>query len=320
MKRRSILHLLGLTAGLHAAGAHAQQGSGKPVRIILGLTAGSAIDSAARIIVPHLSASLGQPVVIDNKPGANGLISVQELMKAAPDGNTLFLGSQSPLAVNVALVKNLPYDPRRDLTPISGFFIANHVLVVKSSSPVRTFAEFLAYAKQRPGKVSIGHATSLVQAQIATLNKMAGIELLPVPYKGTPPTITDVLGGTLDATLLDSGNALPQVKSGAMRALAVTSLKRNPVTPDWPAMSETLPGFDFTAWTAMAGPAGMSRETVNRIHAAMTSALNQKDVIEMYRQSATVPLHMAPDQLKAYIDSETTKWVRLQRESSLPVE
>lgn len=320
MKRRSILNLLGLTLGLPATGALAQSGSGRPLRIIVGLTAGSAIDSAARMIAPYLSASLGQPVIIDNKPGANGVISVQELMKAAPDGNTLFLGSQSPLAVNVALMKNLPYDPRRDVTPIAGFFIANHVLVVKSSFPARTLQEFIAHAKQRPGRISIGHATSLVQAQIATLNKMADIELLAVPYKGTPPTITDVLGGTLDATLLDSGNALPHVKSGAMRALAVTSLKRNPTTPDWPAISETLPGFDFAAWTAMVGPAGLSRELVDRFNAAMNSALNQKDVLEKFHQTATVPLIMTPDQLKAHIDAETTKWITLAREAKLQTE
>ena len=320
MKRRSILNLLGLAFALPATGALAQAGSGRPLRIIHGLSAGSAIDNAARMIAPYLSASLGQTVIIESKPGANGLISVQELMKAAPDGNTLFVGSQSPLAVNVALMKNLPYDPRKDITPIAGFFVANHVLVVKSSSPVRNLQEFIAHARQRPGKVSIGHSTSLVQAQIATLNKMAGIELLAVPYKGTPHTITDVLGGTLDATLLDSGNALPHVKSGAMRALGVTSARRNPATPDWPAISETLPGFDFTAWTAMAGPAGMSRELVNRFNAAMNSALNQKDVVEKFQQTATVPLIMTPDQLKAHIDAETAKWIKLAKEANLQPE
>lgn len=321
MKRRSLLNLLGLTLGLSATSAAlAQTGSGRPLRILIGLTAGSSIDNKARLIAPLLSASLGQPVIIENKPGANGVISMQELIKSAPDGNTLLLGSLSPLAVNVALMKNLPYDPRRDITPIAGFFGSNQVLVVKSSLPVRTLQEFIAYAKQRPGKLSMGHATSLVQAQIAALGKMAGIELLPVPYKGTPPIITDILGGTLDATLLDTGNAQPHVNSGALRVLGVTSLKRNPATPDWPAISETLPGFDFPSWTAMVGPPGMSRELTNRINAAMNGVMNQKQVVDNLHESASVALIMTPEQLKAYIDSETSKWVKVARENNMQPE
>ncbi len=263
MRRRAILNLLAL-APLGEA-ARAQFASGRPMRILIGLTAGSSIDSKARAIAPYLGNALNQAILVENKPGANGVISVQELIKAPPDGNTLLLGSLSPLAVNVALMKNLPYDPRRDLTPIAGFFSSNQVLVVRSSLPVRTLLEFVAYAKQHPGKVNIGHATTLIQAQIAALGKMAAIDVLTVPYKGTPPIITDILGGTLDATLLDVGNALPHVKSGALRAIGVTSLKRNPATPDWPAISETLPGFDFPSWTALVGPPGMSRDQVTRI-------------------------------------------------------
>ncbi len=320
MKRRSLLNLLGLTLGFPAASAIAQPAAGRPLRIILVLPAGASIDVQTRMLAPYLSASLGQPVIIENKPGANGLIGMQELIRSAPDGNTVLLGSLSPLAVNVALVKNLPYDPRRDLTAIAGFFVSHHVLLVKSSSPLQTLQDYIAYAKQNPGKMSIGHSTSVVQAQIATLQKMAGIDLLAVPYKGTPPTITDVLGGTLDSTLLDPGNAIPHVKSGAMRALAVTSVKRSPLTPDWPAISETYPGFDFSSWTAMVGPPGMPRNAVNRLNAAMNSALAQKEVVEKFHQASAVPMPMTPDQLKAYIEAETNKWVRVARESNIQAE
>jgi tripartite-type tricarboxylate transporter receptor subunit TctC len=230
------------------------------------------------------------------------------------------MGSQSPLALNVALVKNLPYDPRRDLTPISGVSLVNHILVVKASFPAKGFAEFIAYAKQNPGKVTIGYSTSLVQMQISSMNKQAGIDLLPVPYKGTPATVTDLLGESLSATLLDPGNALPHIKSGAMRALGVTSIKRNPLTPDIPAISETLPGYDFAAWTAMVGPAGMRRETVNRIHAAMESALRQKEVVDKFAQAATNPYFLAPDAFKQLIESETAKWLRLAREANIQPE
>lgn len=320
MKRRSVVKLLGLTLAVPGSSAFAQTAAGRPIRIILALPAGSAIDFQTRVVTPYVSNSLGQPVIVENKAGANGVITMQEMLRSPPDGNTLVFASLSQLAVNVALVKNLPYDPRRDLTPISGLSLTNHVLMVKSTHPARTVAEFIAYAKQRPGQVSIGHSTTVVQVQIATLNKMAGIELLPVPYKGTPPTITDVLGGTLEATLLDPGNAIPHVKSGQMRALGVTSLKRNPLTPDWPAISETLPGFDFSSWTAAVGPAGMPRELVNKINAAMTSALNQKDVVDKFAQAATIPLHMTPDELKALIESDTAKWLKLTREANIQPE
>jgi tripartite-type tricarboxylate transporter receptor subunit TctC len=263
---------------------------------------------------------LSQTFVIDNKAGGNGLIGTQDVVRAAPDGLTLLLASNSPLAANVAFVKNMPYDPRRDLTPIAGASLTNHVLMVKANSPMKTLAEFIAYAKQRPGKVSVGYSTTSVQLQIATLSKMAGIELLAVPYKGSPATITDVIGGALDATLTDPGNALAQVKGGHLRALAVSSLKRNPTTPDWPAISETLPGFDFPSWNALMGPAGMPRELVQRLSSAVMQAQKQKDVVDKLAVAGTTPLIMGPDELKAFMEAETTKWVKLAREANIQPE
>jgi tripartite-type tricarboxylate transporter receptor subunit TctC len=229
-------------------------------------------------------------------------------------------GSLSPLATNVAFVKDLPYDPRRNLTPIGGATLTNHVLLVRSDSPIRSFADFIAAAKQRPGKLSVGASTSIVQLQIASMNRMAGIDLLVVPYKGTPATITDVIGGVLDATLTDPGNALAQVKGGRLRPLAVTSLKRNPATPDWPAISETLPGFDFPSWNAVVGPAGMSRELVDRISAALIESQKQPEVADFLKSQGTVPLIMGPDQLRGYMVSEVDKYVRLAREANIQPE
>ena len=319
MNRRSFVKSLGFALALPAGGAFAQGLSGR-IRIVVPLPAGSSNDYVTRVIVPHLTTSLGAAVFVDNKSGANGVIGTQDVLRSAPDGHTLLLGSLSPLATNVALVKNLPYDPRRDLTPIAGVSVTNHVLLVKSTFPARTFAEFIAYAKQSRGKVSIGYSTSAVQVQIATMNKLAGIQLLPVPYKGTPATLTDVLGGTLSATLVDPGNALAQIKNGQMRALAVTSLKRNSVTPDWPAISETLPGFDFSSWNALVGPPAMSRELVSKINAAVNQALKQKDVVDKYAQAGAIPLIMTPDELKAFIDAETAKWIKLAREANIQPE
>lgn len=320
MKTRTFLKTLGLTLALPAGGAFAQTPSGRAIKVLVPLPAGSSNDHVTRVLMPFVSTLLGQSIIIDNKAGGNGNIGTMEVVRAAPDGLTLLCGSLSPLAVNVATVKNMPYDPLRDLTPIAAVSMTNHVLMVSASSPIRTMADFIAYAKQRPGKVSIGYSTTTVQVQIATINKLAGIDLLAVPYKGSPATLTDVIGGVLDATLTDPGNALAQVKGGKMRAVAVSSLKRNPITPDWPAISETLAGYDFPSWNALVGPAGMPREVVTRISNAMIQALKQKEVAEKYAAAGAIPLIMGSDELKAYMGAEVAKWVRLAKEANIQPE
>jgi tripartite-type tricarboxylate transporter receptor subunit TctC len=320
MKTRSFLQAVGLAVMLPAPAIWAQSSAGRQIRVIVPLPAGSSNDTSTRAQAPILAQFLGQPVVIDNKAGGGGIIGTMEVVKAQPDGLTLMAGSLSPLATNVALVKNMPYDPRRDLTPIAGSTLTNHVLVVRADSPIRTFADFIAYAKQRPGKVSVGYSTSLVQLQIASINKRAGVDLLPVPYKGAPATVTDTIGGVLDATMANPGPTIEMVKGGRLRALAVTSLKRNAVTPDWPAISETLPGFDFGAWNAWVGPAGMPRDLVNRLSSAIAQTLRRPEVVQQLALEATQPLIMGPDEVKAYIEAEVSKYVRLAKEAGIQPE
>lgn len=319
MQRRIFLSAAGVS--LAAPGiAMGQTATGRTTRVIVPLPAGSSTDFLTRVLMTHVAAFTSQNYVIENKAGANSIIGTQEVVRAAPDGSTLLCAALSALAVNVALVKNLPYDPLKDLTPIGGVSLTNHVLMVKASSPINTLADFIAHAKRNPAKVSIGQSTTTVQVQIATLEKLAGIQLLPIPYKGTPATITDVIGGVLDATLLDHGNALAQVRGGTMRPLGVTSLKRNPVSPEWPAISETLPGFDFSSWIALVGPAGMPREIVSRLSDAVQRALKQKELVDRYASTGTVPLIMDPDELRAFMQSEVGKWVRLAREANIQAE
>jgi tripartite-type tricarboxylate transporter receptor subunit TctC len=308
-----------LLLGMALAGSALAQ-SGRPIRMIVPLPAGTATDLAARVLGQQMSTVLGQPIVVDNKPGANGTIGVMEMVRAAPDGHTLLLGSQSPLATNVAMVKNLAYDPRKDFSPINGFGETMHVLMVKPGFPAKTMSEFVAYAKQRPGKVSVGSTTSSVQTQIATLNKLGGIDLLVVPYKGIPATITDVIGGSLDATLVDLANAMAQAKAGRLVPIAVTSIKRNPLVPDWPAVSETLPGFDFPSWVGLVGPAGMPKELVDKLNAAVAQALRHPDVAARLSTIGMTPMLMSAEQFKTVIAEETTKWIRLAREANIQPE
>ena len=322
MNTRSFLKFLGVVAGLALTGATAfgQTYPTRPVRVIVPLPAGTATDMASRMLGQQLSSLLGQPFVIDNKPGANGSIAAMELVRAPADGYTLLLGSNSPLATNMALVKSMPYDPRRDFTAVAGFGETMHALMVKSTSPIKTLPEFIASVKARPGKVSIGSSTSSTQVQIATLNKLAGIDMLMVPYKGIPATITDVMGGTLDTTLVDLANAISQAKGGNLRALAVTSLMRNPLVPDWPAVAETLPGFDFPSWLGLVGPAGMPREVVDKLNGMVHQALQQPESRDKLATIGMTPMLMAPDQFKGFIGTEVVKWVRLAKDANVQPE
>lgn len=325
MRSSSILKWLGvallaLTGALQAGSGFAQGAGSKPMRLIVPLGAGSSNDVVARLLAPSMSTLLGQPVVVENRAGGNGVIGAMEVIKSPPDGLTLLLGSNSPLASNVAFVKDMPYDLKKDITPIAGIAQTHWVLLVKSNFPARTFAEFLAQAKQKQGGLSLGFSSTSVQLQIATISKLANIPLLGVPYKGTPQTVTDVIGGVLDSTLTDPGLAKRQVDSGAVKALAVTSGKRNPTYPDWPAISETIPGYDFRAWNALVGPAGMARDQVVRISNAVAQALKSPDMVEKYSVGGSSPLVLNPDELRAFIDSETAKWVKLAREANIQPE
>ena len=322
MKRATFMKALALPLGLSLAGrqAMAQSFPAKPVRLVVPFPPGTATDSAARMLGQQLSVSLGQPFVVDNKPGAGGSIGAMEVVRAAPDGYTLLFGSNSALSSNVALLKTMPYDPTKDFTPVAGFGETMHVLMVKSSFPAKTLPEFIAYVKQRPGKVSAGYGSSTAQVGIAMLNKLAGLDLLAVPYKGIPLAVNDVLGGTLDITSVDLGNAMAQARGGNLRALAVTSARRNPLAPEWPAVAETLPGFDLTSWFGIVGPAGIPRDVVDKLHAAITQALKQPEVKANLAILGTTPMPLAPEQLKAFIVTEIAKWIRLARDANLQPE
>ncbi|GAA5233640.1 tripartite tricarboxylate transporter substrate binding protein [Verticiella sediminum] len=318
MNKRSFLKAVGaVLAGPAVLAAPRVLRANRPIRVIVPLPAGSSNDFVARAITVLVSQTLGQPIIVENREGANGTIGTMELLRAAPDGHTLMCGSLSPLAANVAFIKNLPYDPATDMTPIAGASLTNHVLMVRQDSPVQTFQDFLAHAKAHPGKLNVGASTSIVQLQIATINAMAGVSLVNIPYRGTPATLNDVIGGVLDATFTDPGNALAQVRGGNLKALAVTSLERNPTTPEWPAISETLPGFDFPSWNAFVGPKGLQADFVQRFSQAVQEALNDAELAAKMAQSGTTALHLNPDELRDFTAAEIAKYVTLARAANI---
>ncbi|MES2509109.1 MAG: tripartite tricarboxylate transporter substrate binding protein [Pseudomonadota bacterium] len=326
MKKRFTLKTLACTVamvsllGFAGGSAWAQGFPNKPVRLVVPFPAGAATDLAARVVGQQLSAALGQPFVVDNKPGAGGSIAAMEVIRAAPDGYTLLFSSNSAISSNVALLKKIPYDPNKDFSPVAGIGDTVLVLMVKSNAPQKTVQDLVGFAKQRPGKVTAGYGSSSSQVSIAVLNKLGGMDTLPVPYKGIPLAVNDVLGGTLDYTFVDAGNAMAQSKGGAMRALGVTSGKRTPLAPEWPAIAEVLPGFDITAWFAIVGPAGMPKDVVDKLNTTTNTALAQPELKTKLAGIGIAPMPMAPDQLKTFIGTEVTKWVRLVKDANIQPE
>lgn len=316
MNKRSLLALLCLAALPLAAQAQTTA----PIRILVPLGPGTPSDAVARLLAPSLSKILGQPVVVENKVGANGIVAVQELMRAKPDGTTLMLGSVSPLAINMALVKNMPYDPRKDLTAIGGTYNAAQAWVVRTASPYKNMADLLASAKRQPGKVSAAHYSALTQIQLSAFNKMTGSELLMVPYKSTSTAYTDAMSGTVDVTIMDMATATAQIKGGTLRALGLSTLKRHPLTPDVPPVADTIADFDFASWSAIVGPAGMPRDVVQRLNAALTQAVKQKEIEVKLIEAGLTPWSSTPEELSARINAEVDKWVRLARQANIQPE
>jgi tripartite-type tricarboxylate transporter receptor subunit TctC len=291
--------------------AYAQGYPSRPVKLVVPFPAGSATDQAARLVGQQLQEELKQPFVVENKPGAQGSIGATEVAKAAPDGYTLLMTTNTPQAANVSLFKSLPYDPVKDFSPVARIGTTSFMLMLKSDSPVRNFKEFLADARARPGKLSSGHGSAGSLVSLAMLKSMGKLDVIEVPYKGIPQTITDVLGGTLSFTFVDLGNALAQSKGGKLKGLAVTSASRSPLAPDVPAIAEELKGYELIAWFALMAPAGTPKEIVQRLHDVTVRSIAKAEVKEKFAVIGIDAAPMNPEQLARFIQSEIAHWAKL---------
>jgi tripartite-type tricarboxylate transporter receptor subunit TctC len=289
------------------------------VKLVVPFPPGSATDTIARQIGQELQESLGQPFVIDNRPGAQGVIGAELVARSAPDGYTILVAAVS-FAATEALMKKLPYDIVRDFTPIDRIVTTPLVLMVKRDFPARTPQEFISYVKARPAKVSAGYGSSSSQVCIAQLKSMAKLDVLEVPYKGIPLAVNDVLAGTIDFSFVDLGNALAQAKGGALRAIAVTTEKRSPLVPDWPALAEVLPGYDIDAWIALIGPKGLPREIAQKLHEATLKALAKPELQAKLGTVGFTPAPLGPDQMTPFIKAEVEKWTRLVKQAGIAPE
>ncbi|MDO8440887.1 MAG: tripartite tricarboxylate transporter substrate binding protein [Polaromonas sp.] len=292
----------------------------KPIRFILPYPPGGSTDTFSRIITQKLSDSLGQPVVVDNRPGGNTIIGTDALAKSAPDGYTIGLVA-STYAINPSLFK-LPYDSTKDLTPIIQAGFSSLVLVVHPSMPVKTLKEFLAYAKANPGKLNYGTVGSGGITHLASemFEDVAGIDTVSVPYKGTALMLTDLIGGQLNYALDTPVTSIPHLKSGKLRGIAVASPKRSPAMPDIPTMAEAGLPFEVVAWLGIIAPAGTPKEIVNKLNADINNILQLPDVRERLAISALEPGGGTPEQFAAIIKADLARWPAIVKKANVKVE
>jgi tripartite-type tricarboxylate transporter receptor subunit TctC len=326
MRTRNFLTALALTALAAMAAlplaAHGQAADypNRPVKMLVPFPPGSATDLAARIMGQQLQSTLGKPFIVENRPGAQGTIAGNEVVRAAPDGHTLLFTSNTAVASNVPLMKKMPYDPAKDFTPVAGVGDNSLVLMVRKDFPAKDLKEFIAYAKQQPGKLAAGYGSTSSQISISMLSKRGGLNVLSVPYKGIPLAVNDVLSGQVQFTFVDLGNAMAQAKGGTLRPIAITADKRNPLVPDWPTLAEVLPGYNITAWFAIVAPAGTPKDIVDKLHAATIKALADPDVKTKLAGIGIAPMPMNPAELQRFIVAEIEKWTRLTKEAGIEPE
>jgi tripartite-type tricarboxylate transporter receptor subunit TctC len=270
-------------------------------------------------MAPKMAADLGQPVVVENKGGAGGVIGMQSVARADPDGYTLFMGTMGNFSITPALVKDLPYNVQKDFVPVTQVASTGFVLYVNPKLPVKTVSELVAYAKANPQSVNFASSGNGGLPHMAgeMFNAAAGVKMTHVPYKGSAPSVNDVVGGQAQLTFEAVAIGLPQVKSDRLRALATTGTQRMAVLPDIPTVAETLPGFQVKNWFGIAVPAGTPADRIGRLQKSVADALRQPDVAKTLAGLGVDPVGDMPAQFGAYIKSETDRWQKLINESGI---
>ncbi len=325
MTWRSVAVLLGvcLTLPAHALqDSAAQSFPTKPIRVIAPFPPGSAGDIVPRIIGQSLGEELGQNIVIDNRPGAGGNISAEIVKNSAPDGYTLMLITIGTHAINKSLYSKLPYDPVKDFAPVVLVGSSPNILIANPSLPVSSVKDLVALARAKPGSLNFSSSGSGTSVHLSgeMFNILAGAKTTHVPYRGAAEAMTDLIAGRVQFMFATASSALPFVRSGKVKALAVTSGQRHHTLPDVPAMSETLPGFVVTGWYGFVAPAQTPRPIVGKLNAGFIKVLNTRDLRERLSAQGIDPLTSTPDELGAHIRSEIVKWEKVVKESGAKVE
>ncbi|HUA53435.1 MAG TPA: tripartite tricarboxylate transporter substrate binding protein [Candidatus Sulfotelmatobacter sp.] len=317
-----MLVVLTLLAGI-ATPAHAETWPTHAVRVIVPFPPGSTPDVVTRLLTPGLADAFHQPFVVDDRSGAGGNIGSDAVAKASPDGYTLLLGSNGPIAVNKALYANLPYDPERDLAPITLLVRAPQILAINPDVPARDFASFIAYAKAHPGTLSYGSVGS-GSASHLTMEELkfhAGVDIVHVPYRGFPPAVTDLLAGQIQATVAIAAAVLPHIQAGKLRGLAITTAQRSTVAPDLPSVAELgFPELESYAWQGLHAPAGTPPTVIAALNAEIVRLLHQPAIHDALVHQGYEVIGDTPEAYAAFIKAETARWTAVVKRTGARVE
>lgn len=316
------LALCAVTLAFAASGARTQDYPNKPVRVIVGQAPGGATDIVGRALAQKLTASFGQSVVIDNRSGAAGSIGAALAAKSAADGYTALIVSSS-YAINPSLYRQLPFDPNRDLQPVTLIAVSPFLLMVHPSVPARTTQELIAVAKARPKELTYGSGGKGSSGHLAAelFSGMAGIGLTHVPYKGAGPAFIDLLGGQLQLIFGSIVSGMPYAKSGKLRALAITTIKRSAVMPELPTIAESgVPGYEFSSWYGLMVPAGTPRQIIGKLNAETMKALMLPDLRARLSNEGCEPVGNTAEQFAAHLRSEMARWAQVVKSTGMRVE
>jgi tripartite-type tricarboxylate transporter receptor subunit TctC len=289
------------------------------VRVIIPWPPGGPAEALSRAVLTKVTEVVGQPFILEARPGANGEIGTALVAKAAPDGYTILMSHLGPTAISPGLRKDLPYDPLKDFEPITQIISGPTLLVVRSGLAIHSVKELIAYAKANPGKLSyasvgIGSTTHLAGEM---LNVAAGIDTLHVPYKGSTPAITDMMGQRVDFAFFGISGSIQQAKAGQIRMLAISTLKRSPFFPDLPAVAETVPGFELNSWYGYMAPAGTPKAIVNRMYQEVAAAVKKPDIVEWMKQNGLDPVASTPEEYGAHIRTELVKYAKALKDAKV---
>lgn len=305
------------------ASAWAQSFPNRPVRLIIPYPAGGGLDIFGRSFAAKMAEGLGQPIIVENRPGASGIIAADATLKSAPDGYTMILGDMATFVANAFLYKKLPYDPQKDFAPISLAIRAALVLTVNPGLPANNVRELLAHIKSRPTELNYGSpgAGSPHHLAMEMFKQRAGVRITHIPYKGAAPAVQDLIPGQIQLMFLDLGSAGPNIKSGKLRALAVGNTQRLAPMPDLPTVSESgVGGYEAWGWGAIAAPAGTPREIIGRLNAEFGKAVNDPTLRDRFAAIGFDPLHTTPEAMADYLRAEYAKWGKVIREGNISVE
>lgn len=320
LKRRTVLAAAAAACALSLAplAAHAQAFPTKPITIVVPFSAGGTTDILARVVGQYMSKDLGQPVIVDNRAGAGGNIGALNVARAPADGYTLLMGTVGTHAINQSLYKKMAFDPIKDFAPLSRVALVPNLLVANPAQPFKNVKELIAYAKANPGKVTFGSSGSGSSIHLSgeMFQQMAGVEMQHIPYKGSAPAVTDLLGGQIAVMFDNMPSAIGHVRAGKLRALAVTTPKRSPALPDVPTIAEAgVPGYSATSWFGLLAPANTPAPVLAKLNASILKALADPDVKKKMAEQGAEPYGEKPEQFAEFIRSETAKWGKIVKQS-----